>query len=199
MNAGQLIDILKAYGWKLDRIEGSHHIFVKEGNLPVPVPMHGNRDIGYLAKRILKEAGIERKRQDAMLYHCVIEREGEEFIAQFPDMPNVVTCGFSREEALRMAKEALDGVLAAEIARGAPAPPPSFQGGHPVSVASHIAVAMQLRELRGDKSQTEIARKLGLTYQAYQRLENPQRANPTLKTLEKIAGAFGKELFVTIR
>jgi antitoxin HicB len=62
-----------------------------------------------------------------------------------------------------------------------------------------IAVALQLRELRGDKSQTEIARKLGLTYQAYQRLENPQRANPTLKTLERIAGAFGKELAVTIQ
>lgn len=134
-----------------------------------------------------------------MLYHCVIEQEGEEYIAQFPDLPNVVTCGFSRVEALRLAKEALDGVLAAEVARGHPVPPPSFQGGHPVPVASHIAIALQLRELRGEKSQTEIARKLGLTYQAYQRLENPQKANPTLKTLEKIAGAFGKELTVVIQ
>jgi antitoxin HicB len=134
-----------------------------------------------------------------MLYHCVIEQEGDEYIAQFPDMPNVVTGGFSHAEALLLAKEALDGVLAAEIAHGRPVSPPSFQGGHPVSVASHIAVALQLRDLRGDKSQTEIARTLGLTYQAYQRLENPQRANPTLKTLEKIAGAFGKELSVTIR
>jgi antitoxin HicB len=134
-----------------------------------------------------------------MLYHCVIEQEGEEYIARFPDMPNVVTCGFSLEESLAMAKEALDGVLAAEVARGNPVPLPSFQGGHPVSVAGRIAVAMQLRELRGDKSQTEIARKLGLTYQAYQRLENPQRANPTIKTLERITGAFGKELSVTIR
>ncbi|MDR0339847.1 MAG: type II toxin-antitoxin system HicB family antitoxin [Desulfovibrio sp.] len=134
-----------------------------------------------------------------MLYHCVIEQEGDEYIAQFPDMPNVVTGGFSYAEALRLAKEALDGVLASEVAHGSPVPPPSFQGGHPVPVASHIAVALQLRDLRGEKSQTEIARKLGLTYQAYQRLENPQRANPTLKTLEKIAGAFGKELSVTIR
>jgi antitoxin HicB len=133
-----------------------------------------------------------------MLYHCVIEQEGAEYIAQFPDMPNVVTCGFSRDEALALAKEALDGVLAAEVARGNAVPPPSFRGGHPVSVAGHIAIALRLRELRGDKSQTEIARKLGLSYQAYQRLENPQKANPTLKTLEKIAGAFGKELSVTI-
>ena len=62
MNARQLIDILKDNGWKLDRIEGSHHIFVREGRRPVPVPMHGGRDIGNLAKRILKEAGIDQKR-----------------------------------------------------------------------------------------------------------------------------------------
>jgi predicted RNA binding protein YcfA (HicA-like mRNA interferase family) len=62
MNARQLIDILKANGWQLDRIEGSHHIFVKEGRRSVPVPMHGSRDIGNLAKRILKEAGIEQTR-----------------------------------------------------------------------------------------------------------------------------------------
>jgi hypothetical protein len=57
--------------------------------------------------------------------------------------------------------------------------------GNPFSVASHNAVALQLRELREYKSQTEIVRKLGLTYQAYQRLENTQRANPTVKTPEK--------------
>jgi hypothetical protein len=34
----------------------------KESCRSVPVPMHGNRDIGNLAKRILKEAGIEQKR-----------------------------------------------------------------------------------------------------------------------------------------
>ena len=133
-----------------------------------------------------------------MIYHCAIEKEGDEYIAQFPDMPNIVTCGFSHEEALAMAKEALDGVLAADVARGLDAPPPAFVGGYPVAVASHIAIALQLRALRGSQSQTEVAKKLGLSYQAYQRLENPRRANPTLKTLEKIAGVFGKELSVTI-
>ncbi|MCL2791449.1 MAG: type II toxin-antitoxin system HicA family toxin [Desulfobulbus sp.] len=59
MNAKQLMDILKKNGWKLDRINGSHHIFVKEGCRSVAVPLHGNRDIGNFARRILKEAGIE--------------------------------------------------------------------------------------------------------------------------------------------
>jgi len=58
MTAKQVMDILKANGWMLDRINGSHHVFVKTGCRPVSVPLHGNKDIGNLAKRILKEAGI---------------------------------------------------------------------------------------------------------------------------------------------
>ena len=59
MNAKQVMDVLKKNGWTLDRVNGSHHIFIKEGRRSVAVPMHGSRDIGKLARRILKEAGIE--------------------------------------------------------------------------------------------------------------------------------------------
>jgi len=82
-----------------------------------------------------------------MVYRCTIEKEGDEYIAQFPGMPNVVTCGFTH-------KEALDGCLESDISRGMPVPPPSFDGGHPVSVATH---SLRLRDLRGNRSQTEIA------------------------------------------
>jgi predicted RNA binding protein YcfA (HicA-like mRNA interferase family) len=59
MTAKQVIDTLKKDGWTLDRVNGSHHIFKKEGcSRPVAVPLHGNTDIGHFAKRILKEAGI---------------------------------------------------------------------------------------------------------------------------------------------
>jgi predicted RNA binding protein YcfA (HicA-like mRNA interferase family) len=59
MTAREIMDILKKNGWELDRISGSHHVFCKPGCRPVSVPFHGNRDIGNLAKRILKEAGIK--------------------------------------------------------------------------------------------------------------------------------------------
>ena len=133
-----------------------------------------------------------------MVYYCTIEREGNEFIALFPDMTNIVTSGLSHEEALAMAKEALDGCLEADISQGNTIPKPSFKKGHPIAVANHIAVALQLRELRGEQSQTDIAKKLGLSYQAYQRLENPRKSNPTIKTLERIAHVFGRELNVQI-
>jgi antitoxin HicB len=133
-----------------------------------------------------------------MVYYCTIKKEGDEYIAQFPDMTNVVTCGFTHEEALAMAKEALEGCLECDISHGNEIPPPSYTEGYPVPVASHIALSLRLRELRGGQSQTNIAQKLGLTYQAYQRLENPRKANPTLKTLEKIAHVYGRELNISL-
>ncbi|MBN2036993.1 MAG: helix-turn-helix transcriptional regulator [Chitinispirillaceae bacterium] len=50
---------------------------------------------------------------------------------------------------------------------------------------------------RTGKSQGEIARLLGISYQAYQKLENPRRCNPTIKTLEKICASMGRKLEVS--
>jgi antitoxin HicB len=133
-----------------------------------------------------------------MVYYCTVKKEGNEYIAQFPDMTNVVTCGFTHEEALAMAKEALEGCLECDISHGNEIPPSSYREGYPVTVASHIALSLRLRELRGGQSQTDIAQKLGLSYQAYQRLENPRKANPTVKTLEKIAHVYGRELNIAL-
>jgi predicted RNA binding protein YcfA (HicA-like mRNA interferase family) len=60
MTAKELAKILEANGWKLDRISASHHIYVKDGQpRPIPIPFHTNKDIGYLANRILKQAGLK--------------------------------------------------------------------------------------------------------------------------------------------
>jgi antitoxin HicB len=133
-----------------------------------------------------------------MVYYCSIEKDGDMFLVNFPDMPNVLTYGFSHDHALEMAKEALEGCLECDICHGHDIPPPSCKEGYPVAVASHIALSLRLRELRGDQSQTDIANKLGLSYQAYQRLENPRKANPTVKTLEKIAHVYGRELSIAL-
>jgi predicted RNA binding protein YcfA (HicA-like mRNA interferase family) len=59
MPAREIMHKLKAHGWELDRINGFYHVFIKTGRRPVSVPFHGNRGIRHLAKKILKEAGIE--------------------------------------------------------------------------------------------------------------------------------------------
>jgi antitoxin HicB len=133
-----------------------------------------------------------------MVYYCTVEKEGNEYIAQFPDMTNIVTCGFTHEEALVMAKEALNGCIEVDVSQGNEIPPPSYKKGFPITVASHIALSLRLRDLRGGQTQSDIAQKLGLSYQAYQRLENPRKANPTVKTLEKIARVYGRELCISL-
>jgi predicted RNA binding protein YcfA (HicA-like mRNA interferase family) len=60
VTATEIIEKLKADGWVLDRINSSHHIYIKESRRSIPVPFHGNKDLGVLGKRILKEAGITK-------------------------------------------------------------------------------------------------------------------------------------------
>jgi predicted RNA binding protein YcfA (HicA-like mRNA interferase family) len=59
MTGKQVIALLKENGWTLDRINGSHHVMTKSGRRSVPVPVHGSEDLGPLAMRILRQAGIE--------------------------------------------------------------------------------------------------------------------------------------------
>jgi len=40
----------------------------------------------------------------------------------------------------------------------------------------------------------DVAEKMGVKYQVYQKLENPRTANPTLKTLKKLEAIFDQEL-----
>ena len=44
MTGREIMKRLKQHGWMLDRIKGSHHIFIKD-NKTIPVPVHGNKEI----------------------------------------------------------------------------------------------------------------------------------------------------------
>ena len=120
------------------------------------------------------------------------------YLVVFPDMPNVRTFGDTKAEALANAADALNGCLAADVARGMLPPKPAYhgKGSYGIDVLPHIVVAIQLRQLRGEKSQTEIANRLAITYQSYQKLENPVKGNPTVKSLERVARAMGKKLII---
>ena len=53
--------ILGSRGWKLKRINGSHHIYTREGNtVRLSVPVHGNTPLKTgLQKHLMKLAEIE--------------------------------------------------------------------------------------------------------------------------------------------
>jgi len=132
-----------------------------------------------------------------MFYYAKIQKEDENFIVSFPDLPNINTYGESLEEALINAEEALNGSLESDFERGFRfTKPQEYQGKdfYKIYLHPHIVVSYNLRQIRADKSQIDIAKMLGISYQAYQKLENPRKCNPTVKTLEKIAKIFKKEL-----
>lgn len=61
MNALDVIAKLRAQGWALARINGSHHIMTKDGRA-VPVPVHGKRDLGAgLLAALQRQTGVKLK------------------------------------------------------------------------------------------------------------------------------------------
>ncbi len=61
MSGKELAKLLEKHGWSLLRINGSHHVFGKPGNIArISVPIHGNHPIKVgLLKHLLKAAGLE--------------------------------------------------------------------------------------------------------------------------------------------
>jgi predicted RNA binding protein YcfA (HicA-like mRNA interferase family) len=53
--------LLERHGWELKRINGSHHIYAKEGRIErLSVPVHGNTPLKIgLLKALMKAAGID--------------------------------------------------------------------------------------------------------------------------------------------
>ncbi len=131
-----------------------------------------------------------------MVFYCELNNEADEYVVNFPDMPGAITSGNTIEEALKNAEEALNGCLAADMALGNHIPEALYKNGYAVPVKSEVVLALQLRKLRGNESKKTAADRLGISYQAYQQLEDARKTNPTIKTLEKIARAYGKTLEV---
>lgn len=126
-----------------------------------------------------------------MTYNCIIEKQSENmFVVKFPDMTNVTTYGTDFENAQKMAKEALDAVLETDVEKDFPISSPQFKDGIAIEVSPKIAFAIELRKARGSRTQKEVANEAGMTYQQYQRLENPKKTNPTLEMLYRLQKVF---------
>jgi predicted RNA binding protein YcfA (HicA-like mRNA interferase family) len=61
MNGKEVIKRLEHAGWRIARVQGSHHILVKDGHSrSVPVPVHGSRDLSDgLIKAIERQSGVK--------------------------------------------------------------------------------------------------------------------------------------------
>jgi antitoxin HicB len=111
----------------------------------------------------------------------------------------LMTYGDSLEHAKEMAAEALTGLLETLMDEGREIEVPTLPKGkhwYAIEPAPSVAFALWLRRRRKESGLTlsEVADRLGVKYQVYQKLENPETANPTLKTLKRLEKVFGEEL-----
>jgi len=135
-------------------------------------------------------------------YTAIIKKSNSVYLVEFPDIPSINTYGETIHDALNNAKEALNGCLESDFERGFKLPKPGknkSKHGYAIEVEPHISLAYQLRKIRNGMTQSQIAKKLGISYQAYQKLENPRKCNPTVKTLEKVSEVFGKSLVISLK
>jgi antitoxin HicB len=123
-------------------------------------------------------------------------QEGGGFVVQFLDVEEAFTEGSTREECAFNAAEVLTGILEQRLEDGAEIPLPGKRTRRPVaspSAAVQTAILLRMTRQAEGKSLADLARALGTSWPAVQRLEKPN-ANPTLKQLERAANALGKRL-----
>ena len=122
------------------------------------------------------------------------------YTVEFIDIPTCVTEGDTLEEAKIMAKEALSAMLYSLDSRSMAIPEPSStkrKGVYYIEPELKIAFAITLKKERKrlGLSQKEIAKRLNVNWTYYQRIENPRRTNPTLRTIEKLQKVFNRQFF----
>jgi len=127
-----------------------------------------------------------------MIYYAKLSKQKEGgFLVEFTELPGCLTEGKTKEAALKNAKEALNGWLAANCDRDLSIAPPAKRRGKnysPVEVDLGVAFAISLRRSRAKYglTQSQAAKKLGISQQAYAKLESAHTANPSLSTIQKL-------------
>src|SRR5256885_194436 len=66
-------------------------------------------------------------------------------------------------------------------------------------MSARIAITVAKLRAKAGLTQKTLATKVGVTQQVISRLEDPQKSNMTLSTLNKVANALGKHLDVGFR
>jgi len=130
-------------------------------------------------------------------YPVRLTPDGEGFLVQFPDIPEAITYGATREEALQLAKDALLTALEFyfEDLREVPKPAPVGLGEDFVELPPSIAVKVQLlNEMVHQRiKQVDLAKRMQVSPTQVNRMVNLRQATK-IDTLNEAFKALGKRL-----
>jgi antitoxin HicB len=128
---------------------------------------------------------------DKVIYYAHIVKQDDSYLVEFPELPGCLTEGSTLEEAKMNAREALSGWLFVAIKNGDDFHPPKIYRGKnyfPVTPDLDVAIPLLIfwaRKIRG-LTQAQVAKEIGVSQQAYRKLEIPGKSNPTLRTVSKL-------------
>ena len=137
-------------------------------------------------------------------YPCVLTPDEEDggFNVTFPDVPEALTCGDDRAEALEMAEDALVVALCAYVDNDEDLPVPGAAAEGQVIVAVPPIVAAKLALYTAMRSQNitaaELADRLGLGEDAVRKVMDPDYGSH-LTQVEKALRAVGRSLVIEDR
>lgn len=126
------------------------------------------------------------------------ERNGA-FTVTFPDLPEAITSGKDRADALDQAADCLEEAIAGRIADELDIPIPSTPKRRqsvvavPAPMAAKAALYLALRDSKISK--TELARRLRCDEKEVRRMLDPRHATK-LGTIAKALGLLGKRLII---
>jgi antitoxin HicB len=123
------------------------------------------------------------------------------FVVTFPDVPEAITAGKTREEALANATEALGLALRGIASLGRGLPERTRRPGLvPVAVEAADALKLALVEAfrQSGLTKTEFGRRLGKTETEARRILDPDHATK-IATMQAALASLGKSVVVSVR
>ena len=132
-----------------------------------------------------------------MFFPVRIKRDGAGFMASFPDIPEALTGGRTREEALAMARDALITAMDFYFEDRRPVPVPSrvAKGGAVVELPPSLAAKVLLLNemVKQQVKPAELARRMGTTAQEVSRITNV-RHTTKIDAIDAALHALGRRL-----
>jgi len=137
-----------------------------------------------------------------LIYPATLTPDGDGYLVQFPDIPEALTQGGTREEALDMAADALRTAMDFYVEDGRPVPMPSrVKRGQlvvelPPSVGAKVLLLNTMLEQR--VTAAELARRLRTSPQSVNRLVNLGHAT-RIDTIAIALKALGRRMELLVR
>jgi DNA-binding XRE family transcriptional regulator/predicted RNase H-like HicB family nuclease len=142
-------------------------------------------------------------------YRAIVTREGRYWLADFPDCPGCQTFATSRRALKAAAHEALEGWIESHVKLGElPAVATSKRKralpkrGEIWNVAIDPMLVLSLKLISARQrlglTQAALAKRVGITQQQIAKLESSTLANPSIKTLAKVAAALDADVRIEL-